>query len=42
MVLLPAITVISSGTAIPHAIANGDGKWQSIEIPVAGITGDIN
>ena len=37
----PAITVISSGTEIPHAITNGDGNWQSIEIAVAGITGDL-
>ena len=37
----PNITVISSGNEIPHAIPNGDGKWQSIEIPVAGITGNI-
>jgi hypothetical protein len=37
----PAITVISSGTEIPHSITNGDGQWQSIEIPVAGITGDV-
>ena len=39
--VIPTVSVISSGTAIPHTIANGDGKWQSIEIPVAGITGDI-
>ena len=39
--VVPEITVISSGTEIPHSIANGDGKWQSIEIPVAGITGDL-
>ena len=37
----PNLTVISSGAEIPHAIPNGDGQWQSIEIPVAGITGDI-
>ena len=37
----PNITVLSSGTEIPHAIPNGDGAWQSIEIPVAGITGDL-
>ncbi len=37
----PNITVISSGAEIPHAIPNGDGKWQSIDIPVAGITGDL-
>ncbi|WP_397446857.1 T9SS type A sorting domain-containing protein [Polaribacter sp. R77954] len=37
----PSITVISSGAEIAHSISNGDGEWQSIEIPVAGITGDI-
>ena len=37
----PDITVISSGTEIPHAIQNGDGNWQSIDIPVPGITGDL-
>ena len=39
--VIPVITVISSGAEIPHTISNGDGQWQSIEIPVAGITGDI-
>ncbi|WP_020569324.1 T9SS type A sorting domain-containing protein [Neolewinella persica] len=37
----PNVTVISSGTEIPHAIPNGDGGWQSVEIPVEGITGDL-
>ena len=37
----PRISIISSGTEIPHSISNGDGMWQSIEIPIAGITGDI-
>ena len=37
----PNISVISSGTEIPHPIPNGDGTWQSINIPVAGITGDL-
>ncbi|MFK7905390.1 MAG: T9SS type A sorting domain-containing protein, partial [Chitinophagales bacterium] len=37
----PNLTVISSGTEIPNAIPNGDGKWQSVDIPVAGITGDL-
>jgi len=37
----PNITLISSGPEIPHAIPNGDGEWQSIEIPVAGITEDL-
>ena len=37
----PNVSIISSGTEIPHAIPNGDGVWQSIDIPVAGITGDL-
>ncbi|MFK7925824.1 MAG: T9SS type A sorting domain-containing protein [Bacteroidia bacterium] len=39
--VVPNITVISSGAEIPHAIPNGDGAWQSIDIPVPGITGDL-
>jgi hypothetical protein len=39
--VIPSISVISSGTELPKAITNGDGAWQSIEIPVAGITGDL-
>ena len=39
--VIPSITVISSGAEIPHTLTNGDGRWQSIEVPVAGITGDI-
>ena len=37
----PEITVISSGTETPHTITNSDGAWKSVDIPVAGITGDI-
>jgi hypothetical protein len=37
----PNIYAISSGTEIPNAISNGDGVWQSIDIPVSGITGDL-
>jgi len=37
----PTISVISSGTTIPKSISNGDGEWQSIDIPVANITGDL-
>ena len=37
----PSVIVISSGNEIPHSIQNGDGQWQSIDIPVAGITSDI-
>jgi hypothetical protein len=40
--VIPTVSVLSSGTAIPHTISNGDGTWQSIDIPVAGITGDIS
>jgi hypothetical protein len=39
--VIPSISVISSGTELPKTITNGDGAWQSIEIPVAGITGDL-
>jgi hypothetical protein len=39
--ITPTISVISSGTAIAKSIPNGDGKWQSIDIPVANITGDL-
>jgi len=37
----PNITVISSGNEIPHAIPNKDGEWQSLDIPILGITGDL-
>jgi hypothetical protein len=39
--VVPNIVVISSGAEIPNPIPNGDGAWQSIDIPVAGITGDL-
>ena len=39
--VIPTVSVISSGAVIPHTISNGDGKWQSIEIPVANITTDL-
>ena len=39
--VLPSLSVISSGTEIPHPIPNGDGIWQSIDIPVTGITGNL-
>jgi hypothetical protein len=39
--VVPSLSVISSGTEIPHAIPNGDGMWQSIDIPVPGITGNL-
>ena len=37
----PNIVVISSGAEISNPIPNGDGAWQSIDIPVSGITGDL-
>ncbi|WP_397363056.1 T9SS type A sorting domain-containing protein [Olleya sp. R77988] len=37
----PNVYVISSGAEIAHPIPNVDGSWQSLDIPVAGITGDL-
>ena len=37
----PNVYVISNGAEIPHAIASVAGAWQSLDIPVAGITGNI-
>ena len=38
----PNVYVISSGGEIPHPITNtGAGTWISVDIPVAGITGDL-
>lgn len=38
----PNVFVISSGGEIAHPITNtGSGTWISVDIPVAGITGDI-
>ena len=38
----PNVYVISSGTEIAHPITNtGSGTWISVDIPVAGITGDL-
>ncbi len=38
----PRVFVISSGTEIPHVITNtGSGAWISVDINVAGITGDL-
>jgi hypothetical protein len=37
----PDVRLISVGAEIPHPISNGDGSWQSIDIPIAGITEDI-
>lgn len=38
----PNFYVISSGAEIPNAISNVAGSWQSIDIPITGITGDLN
>jgi hypothetical protein len=37
----PNIYVISSGAEKPHAISTVTGSWQSLDIPVAGITGNL-
>ena len=37
----PNVFVISSGPEVPHAIASVAGSWQSLDIPVAGITGNL-
>ncbi|WGD34252.1 T9SS type A sorting domain-containing protein [Olleya sp. YS] len=38
----PNVYVISSGAEIAHPITNsGSGDWHSVDIPVAGITGDL-
>lgn len=37
----PNVYVISSGAEIPHAIPSVAGAWQSLDIPVAGITGNL-
>jgi len=37
----PNVYVISSGAEVAHAISTDAGSWQSIDIAVAGITGDI-
>jgi len=36
----PNVYVISSGAEIPHAISNVAGAWQSIDLPISGLTGD--
>ena len=38
----PNVYAISSGTEVPHAIASVAGSWQSLDIPVAGLTGNLN
>lgn len=39
--VVPNISVISSGVEVPRPIPNADGLWQSIDLPVTGITGDL-
>lgn len=36
----PNVYVISSGAEIAHVIPNAVGSWQSIDIPISGITGN--
>lgn len=38
----PNVYAISTGTEIPHAIASVPGSWQSLDIPVAGLTGNLS
>ncbi len=37
----PNVFVISSGPEVAHAITSSPGTWKSVEIPIAGITGDL-
>ena len=37
----PNVSVISSGPEIPHPISSQSGSWQSVDIPVLGITGNL-
>ena len=39
--VVPNVSVISSGVEVPRPVPNADGVWQSIDLPVAGITGDL-
>ncbi|MEC4004983.1 T9SS type A sorting domain-containing protein [Flavobacterium sp. SUN052] len=38
----PNVFAISTGPEIPHAISSVPGSWQSLDIPVAGLTGNSN
>lgn len=38
----PNVYVISSGPEIAHPIASQPGSWKSVDIPVAGITGNLS
>ena len=37
----PSVYVISGGAEVPHAISSVAGAWQSLNIPVAGLTGNL-
>ena len=37
----PNIYAISSGPEVPHAITSVPGAWQSLNIPVTGLTGNL-
>lgn len=36
----PNVFAISTGPEVPHAISSVPGAWQSLDIPVAGLTGN--
>ncbi len=38
----PRVFVISTGPEVPHAISSVPGSWQSLDIPVTGITGSLS
>jgi len=38
----PNVFAISSGTEIPHPISSVSGSWQSLDIPVVGLTGNLS
>ncbi|MBK7637488.1 MAG: T9SS type A sorting domain-containing protein [Saprospiraceae bacterium] len=38
----PNVFVISSGVEIAHPISSQPGSWKSVDIPVAGITGNLS
>jgi len=38
----PNVFAISSGTEIPHPISSAPGTWQSLDIPVVGLTGNLS
>lgn len=37
----PNVFAISSGTEVPHPISSVPGAWQSLNIPVTGLTGNL-